>query len=628
MFPDAKILDIDLSKGKVATTTIPGETYRLYPGGSALGVYLLLNRMPAKVDPLSPDNLLAMTASPLAGLPVSGGSRLNITAKSPLTGAVGDSQSGGYFGAHLKGNGWDGIAVTGKADKPVYLYIDGDKAELRDASAIWGKVTGEAEDILKKEIGDEKIQVLQIGPAGEKLVKFACIVSDCSRANGRTGMGAVMGSKNLKAVVVKDTKPAAPVDKEKFMELSKKIAAEIKENPTVTGLQTHGTSGELGGNHDAGFLATRNWQSGQFPEGWEKITGQRMSETVLKKNDSCFACAVRCKRVVDIPGRVDPRYGGPEYETCATFGSYCGVDDLAAVCEANQLCNMYGMDTISCGATVAFAMECAEKGLLKDTDGIDLKFGNAEAMIQAVKKIAAREGSLGDLLAEGSVGAAKKIGGSAKDYAIAVKGQELPAHMPHFKPSLGVIYAVNPFGADHQSSDHDPMLASPPDTNERKWYAQIGLWKGYDDFFVMDSEKARFALETQKYFSIADSLGLCQFVWVSGWALTGPDDIVDLCKYGIGWETSIYELMLAGERRINMMRAFNAREGFTKADDVLPERIFQKIPDGPGKGQGLSKEDFEYVRGLYYEYAGWDANTGNPTDGTLAKLSLDWVKSL
>ncbi|MCL2580571.1 MAG: aldehyde ferredoxin oxidoreductase family protein [Oscillospiraceae bacterium] len=627
MFPDAKILDIDLSKGKVDVMTIPGETYRLYPGGSALGVYLLLNKMPAGVDPLSPANVLAMTSSPIAGLPVSGGSRLNITAKSPLTGGVGDSQSGGYFGAHLKANGWDGIAITGKSDKPVYLYIDGDKAELKDASAIWGKVTGEAEEIIKKEIGEDKLQVVQIGPAGEKMVKFAAIINDCSRANGRTGMGAVMGSKQLKAVVVKETKSAPAVNKDKLMELSKRIAAGVKENPTVAGLQENGTAGELGGNHEAGFLITRNWQTGQFPGGWEKITGQTMTETVLKKNDSCFACAVRCKRVVEIDGKVDPRYGGPEYETCATFGSYCGVDDLEAVCVCNQICNMYGMDTISCGATISFAMECVENGLLKD-DGLGLKFGNAEAMIKACEMIAKREGALGDLLAEGSARAAAKIGGNAKDYSISVKGQEIPAHMPHFKPALGVIYAVNPFGADHQSSDHDPMLSEAPDTDARKWYAQIGLWKGYEDHFEMDAEKARFALETQKYFSVADTLGLCQFVWVSGWALTGPDDIVDLCKYGIGWETSIYELMLVGERRINMMRFFNQREGFTKADDVLPERIFQKIPDGPGKGQGLTKESFEYVRGLYYENAGWDSETGNPTDGTLSRLSLDWLKKL
>ena len=333
-----------------------------------------------------------------------------------------------------------------------------------------------------------------------------------------------------------------------------------------------------------------------------------------------------CKRVVEVPGIVDPLYGGPEYETCATFGSYCGITSLETVSLANQLCNMYGLDTISCGATIAFAMECFEKGIIDEnrTEGHKLNFGNGEALITLLEKIAKREG-LGDLLADGSFKAAQKLGEKAIPLSISVKGQELPAHMPQFKPAVGLIYAVNPFGADHQSSEHDVFLMMPPDSRERRRLGQIGAWKGYDNPFELDNEKVRFAFDSQKYFSILDSLCLCQFVWGPSWELYGPDSMVDLCKYGLGWETSLYELMLVGERRINMMRYFNAREGFTKADDILPERIFEPFKDGPSKGICVDKEIFDKAKESYYEIAGWDKETGNPTESTMKKLSLDWL---
>lgn len=625
-FPEAKILEIDLTSGTINQKTLPGEIYRLYPGGSALGLYLMMQDYIPGTEALDPGNVLVFSVSPLTGLPISGISRMNVTARSPLTGTAGDSQSGGFIASYLKMNGWDAVVFKGKSQKPVYLVIDGNKAELKDASHLWGKVTGEVEFAIQDELGDKNIEVAQIGPAGENLVKYACIINKCSRANGRNGMGAVMGSKNLKAMVVKKGRPMVAADSEAFMALARSARKLLEENEGVAGLGLNGTDGDLEGFSDSGFLPTRNWKTGYFPEGAVNITGTTMYETVLKERDTCYACAVRCKRVVEIPGRVDPVYGGPEYETCAALGSYCGVTDLAEVCEANMLCNMYGMDTISCGATISFAMECFEEGLLssEQAEGLDLMFGNGAAVNILVKKIALREG-LGDLLAEGSARAAEKIGGGSEKFSMSVKKQELPAHMPQYKPAVGLVYAVNPFGADHQSSEHDVFLVMPPDSRERERLSKLGIWKGYDNPYQLDSEKVRFALDTQKYFSVLDSLSLCQFVWGPSWELYGPDELLELCRAGLGWETSLYELMMAGERRINMMRQFNAREGFTAADDTLPARLFEPFADGPAKGIHVDRDAFEAGKKLYYEMAGWDPQTGNPTAATLKKLSLDWL---
>ncbi len=625
-FPDARVLDVDLTNQNTSMKTIPGEVYRLYPGGSALGVYLLLHEMEAGVEPFSSANMLIFSVSPLTGLPISGQSRMNVTSKSPLTGGVADSQSGGFFPVHLKANGYDAIIFRGKAEKPVYFYIDGDRTEFKSAEKIWGKVTGESEKQIKREIGEQKLEIAQIGPAGENLVRYASIMNMCNRANGRNGTGAVMGSKNLKAIVLKKAKPPKPVDPEKFKLLTKDALERLKTNCVIDSLGEYGTDVDLEGFSQLGFLPTRNWTSAHFPEGENTITGTTMAETILKKRDTCYACVIRCKRVVEVTNKVDPIYGGPEFETCATFGSYCGISNLASIAYANQLCNMYGIDTISCGATIAFAMECYEKGLVtkNDTDGLEIRFGNEEIIPILIEKIAKREG-FGDLLAEGSFRAAKKIGGQALEFSISVKGQELAAHMPQFKPALGLIYAVNPFGADHQSSDHDTSLIMPPDSQERIWLNQLGLHKSYNDSFVLDDEKVRFAVNTQQFVSLMDTLCLCQFAWGPSYQLYGPSDLIDFCKHGIGWDTSLYELMLIGERRINMMRFFNQREGFSKKDDTLPKRMFQPLPDGPSKGTCLNRETFEQARETYYEFMGWDKESGNPAEATLRRLSLGWL---
>ena len=627
-FPEARVLEVDLSRNTVEKKTIPAETYRLYPGGSILGLYLLLQEMEPGVDPLSPENMLVMSVSPLTGLPISGLSRLAITTKSPLTGAIGDSQAGGFFPAELKANGWDAVVFRGRAERPVYLSIRGEEVELRDASPVWGKVTGEAEKAIREDLGDSDLHIAQIGPAGENLVRYASVMNMCSRANGRNGTGAVMGSKNLKAVVVKKGQKSKPVDREWSKKLSTEAKERIEENSVIKSLAEHGTDSGLIGLHLEGYLPTRNYCSGYFPGGAEQISGETMTETILKKRDTCYACAVRCKRVVEVPGAVDPLYGGPEFETCAAFGSYCGIKNLEKIAEANQLCNMYGLDTISCGGTIAFAMECYEKGLIdqEDTGGLELNFGNEAVIPELIGQIANRQG-FGELLAEGSLAAAKKIGEDAVALSITAKGQELPAHMPQQKPALGLIYAVNSFGGDHQSSAHDTVLAAHPKSRIREFLYQVGVWKGYspDNMLIIDEEKVRFAFNTQCFYSLADSLCLCQFVWGPCYQLYGPSELVDLCRYGLGWKTSLYELMLVGERRINMMRFFNSREGFTREDDTLPGRLFNPLPDGPSEGAALDPGEFETAKDLYYRFAGWSRESGNPTEATLKKLSLGWL---
>jgi len=628
MFPDAKILDIDLTTKEIKNVIMPGEIHQKYPGGSVLGMYYLLKEMKPGIDPLSPDNLLIFSVSPLTGFPVSGQCRMTATTKSPLTGGAGDSQVGGYIGAHLKANGYDAVIIRGKSKEPVYLYIDSDKIKICDAKNAWGKITGQAEDVIKQELGEDKLEFAVIGPAGENLVKFAAVLHRKSRAFGRNGTGAVMGSKNLKALVVKNQRMPKPYDMEKFKDLVKTAKQDIEENDVCVTQKADGTAACLGSMAEAGYLPTRNWQSGWF-EDWNEINGPTMSERIKVGDETCFGCGAYCKQVVGVEGKVDSQYGGPEYETCATFGSYCGVSDIREVAYANMLCNMYGLDTISCGSTIAFAMECYEKGLLtkEDTGGIELKFGDSSVYKDIITSIAFRSGKLGNLLAEGSYRAGELIGNGAVELSMSCKKQEMPAHMPQYKPSLAVIYSVNPFGADHQSSEHDPSMTYALDSKERGWMAQIGgnFVCDESDMQVLNKKNIVWAYNTQRFYSAMDSLCLCQFMWGPAWQLYGPEHLVRFCASAVGWDTSVYEIMEIGERRLNMMRFFNAREGFTRDNDVLPKRLFQPLPDGPSEGTFVDEQKYNEGKEFYYELAGWDKKTGNPTEATLIKLSLDWL---
>lgn len=630
-----KILHVDLTTETFTLETPTEEFYRTYIGGSAIGLYYLHRLTEPGVDPLGPDNVLTLALSAPTGLSISGQSRCTAVAKSPLTGAVGDSQAGGFWPAELKFAGFDALVIHGRAARPVYLWIHDGEYELRDAGHLWGLLTGDAEARLKEELGDPKIEVAQIGPAGEKLVRFAAIINMSNRAFGRTGMGAVMGSKNLKAIAVRGHQRPQPFDQAALMNETK-TGARIFPGSDMESFGRYGTAGIVTSQNASGGLPTFNYKSGAF-DGSEEICGDKLYDELLRGadegkqdklgRDTCYACIVRCKRVVEAEWRgkpIEERYGGPEYETISTFGSYCGVSDLKAVALANQMCNQYGVDTISAGATLSFAMECFEEELIstEETGGIELRFGNAGAMLAMLEKTLKREG-FGDILAEGSRLAARKIGHGAEAYAITVKGNELPAHMPQVKKSLALIYAVNPFGADHQSSEHDTGYTPRSGQESLDRLARIGLTDPQNKY-VLTEEKVKFALRTQVFYSFLDSADLCQFVFGPSWQLYGPDETLATWNAVTGWNFSMDELMAAGERRLNLLRAFNAREGIARESDTLPKRLFEPLSGGRSDGKRVEEEEFEAGLEMYYQQAGWSSD-GVPTRQKLASLQLDWV---
>jgi len=625
-----KILHVNLTTGQIEVEQPPEAFYRTYWGGSAMGTYYLLKNTPPGADPLGPENTLSFMLSATTGVPISGQSRCTATAKSPMSGLIGDSQAGGFWPAELKFAGFDGIVLTGRSPQPVYLWVHDGEAELRDASHLWGtlRVTGETEKVIKEELGDPKIEVTQIGTAGERLSRLACIINMANRAHGRTGMGAVMGSKNLKAIAVRGHGKVRVADQKAVAKLARQAAGTLSDFPDMKGLQDYGTASVFMFQDTVGGLPTRNYLSGTF-DAAEALSGETMTDTILKGNDTCYACSVRCKRVVETEYggvKVDPLYGGPEYETLSTLGSYCAVGDLAAVSLANQVCAQHGLDTISTGATIAFAMDCFEQGILTlaDTGGIELRFGNADAMLAILDKIVRREG-LGDLLCHGSAFAAAQIGRGAEDLVVAVKNIELPAHMPQVKRSLEVVYAVNPFGADHQSSEHDPGYTPGAYDYSLKRMAEIGLIDPQDDR-VMNHEKVKLALYTMYNYSFMDSANLCQFVYGPSWQLIGPAEMAELATAVTGWPLTVADIQQIGERRLNLTRAFNAREGAGRERDTLPKRLFDvPLKGGVSDGLFITREELEAALDDYYALAGWDVATGVPTEAKLAELGIGWA---
>ncbi|HSB02605.1 MAG TPA: aldehyde ferredoxin oxidoreductase family protein [Anaerolineales bacterium] len=624
---NGKILHVDLTKGSLTVEEPDEAFYRKYLGGSAMGMHYILREMPKGADPLGPENVLTLMASVTTGAAISGQSRINANAKSPISGGIGDSQGGGFFPAELKFAGFDGIVIKGKSPKPVYLAIIDGQAELRDAAHLMGKKTGEVDDILHNEI-DPKAEILQHGPAAENGVLFSSLVSMSNRNNGRTGMGLVMASKNLKAVAVRGRKKVTVADPKALAALNKTGPKILPDNPDMPGLAAEGTSTVVLFQNTIGSLPTHNYNEGQF-EHCEDISGARMVETILKDRDTCYACVVRCKRRVEVKEgayRVDPKYGGPEYETLGTFGSYCGIRDMAAIALANQMCNEYGVDTIAAGATIAFAMECFEKGVItkEQTDGLELRFSDADAMLKALGILLNGEGEFGKTLGQGSEHAAKIWGNHADEYLITVKGAEAPAHMPQAKRSLGLIYAVNPFGADHQSSEHDPYYEEGVADLNLNRLKLIGLGEPQPGY-SLTPEKVRFAYLTEVFYSMLDSVELCQFVFGPAWTLYGPAETVDMIRAVTGWDVTVEELMEVGKRRLNLFRTFNAREGLDRKADKLPKKFFKQLAGtGPTAGIALTHEEVESAIDAYYKLAGWTAN-GVPTRETLKQHDIEWA---
>jgi len=493
---------------------------------------------------------------------------------------------------------------------------------LRDARALMGQFTANVEDAIRGELGDSRLQVLQCGPAAERGVRYGALVNNANRVNGRGGMGTVMASKNLRAVAVRGHHRPKLADPDALRALARWGAEHIDESG-VAGFKRLGTAALVTGQNAVGGLPTRNWASGVF-EGAEALGGERMAETILKTNDTCYACVVRCKRVVEVTEgayKVDPRYGGPEYESISTLGSYCGVSDLAAVAYANQLCNMYGIDTIACGGTIAWAMDCFEQGLLTeaDTGGVALRFGDADTLVRMVDSIGKR-GGFGRILGEGSARATETLG-VGQNLVVAVKGRELPAHMPQVKRTMALLYAVNPGGADHTVYEHDTSYARFPER-----MAALGLMNPQPPM-TLNAEMVRYSLYSQHHISALDSVCGCKFVFGPAWQLYSSDQWVDAIRAITGWNVNLWELMKVGERRLNLLRAFNAREGVGAEADTLPDKLQQPLAGGPTDGIVVPAEEFERAKALYYQMAGWD-EAGCPTQAKLSELGLGWVTDM
>ncbi len=613
---NGKILRINLSRGSTQVEEPDSSFYRRYLGGRGFVSYYLLRELRAGISPLSPENKLIFATGVITGAPVGGCGRNSVGAKSPLSGGYGDAEVGGYWGAELKRAGYDAIIVEGRADEPVYLWIEDGRVELKDAKRLWGKPTAEAQRMIHEELGDPLIRVAQIGPAGENLVRYACVINDLAHAAGRTGMGAVMGSKNLKAIAVRGHKNLGMADPKAVSSLAKWL----RDNFVTLArrLYDEGTAGGLWSLNRNGGLPTRNFQEGVF-EGATKINGRVLRDTILVARRSCWACPIRCKRevVVREPYNVSPAYGGPEYETIASLGSNCGIDSLEAIAKGNELCNANGLDTISTGVVIAFAMELFERGILteKDTNGMKLSFGNAEAMVKMVEMIAGREG-IGDLLAEGVARASERIGKGAEDFALHVKGQEIPMHEPRYKQGMGLGYAVSPTGADHVHNIHDDMFNR--EGRELENLKALGVLEPLP-LTDLSPAKVRMLIYFTNWRHLLDCLSLCVFIPFN------YSQVADLVKGVTGWNTSLWELMKVGERCVTMARAFNIREGFAKDDDRLPRRFFEPFTSGPLQGVSIKKEELERARDIYYSMMGWDEATGTPKLGRLQELGIEWV---
>lgn len=631
---NGKILRIDLTTKKYKVEEPNWLFYRTYLGGRGLISYYLLKEVPAEVEPLSEKNKIIFATSIMTGAPLPGFGRQSIGAKSPLTGLYGESEAGGFWGVELKRAGFDAVIVEGKAERPSYIWIKDGKVEIKDASNVWGLDTGDAKDKIIEELGEEKLCVEIIGKAGENLVKIAGVSSDLSHYHGRTGMGAVMGSKNLKAIAVRGTQKIEFFNPGKIKELSKWFADNFKSNGDNAGQAKFGTSEYYFNNNSAGVEPTTNFTTGYF-EGLDNQDVETFHTKYKIRTEGCFACPVRCKQVFEMkePYTVDPRYGGPEFETLASFGSMCGVKELEAAVKAHELCNRYGLDTVSTGVTIAFAMECFEKGLIttEDTGGIELKLGNAKAMLEMIDMIAERRG-FGNILAEGAKRTAEFIGQGSIKYAMQVKGQEFAMAEPRVKFGLGLAFALSPTGSDHLQAEHDgafdPVLTGySHDADEPSFFLKnifpLGLLESVPSL-SLGPEKVRLFTYLQHYWSLFNCIDACIFTFapVRTFKIEQMPDMVEAVT---GWNISLWELMKVGERATTMTKMFNIKNGASRKDDKLPDRMFEGLEGGTLKGSKLDKEEFNRAITLYYQMMGWDGKTGIPTEGKLHELNIGWI---
>ncbi|MCP4681876.1 MAG: aldehyde ferredoxin oxidoreductase family protein [Desulfobacterales bacterium] len=596
------ILRVDLSNRTCTVEGIDPEVTKAYIGGHGVATKILMDEMDPKVDPLSPDNKLIFSTGPLTGTAAVTGSRYMITSKSPLTDLLGFANSGGFFGPAIKSAGFDHIIIEGGSDNPVYLWIDDDKVEIKDAGHVWGKDTHETEAVLRSELedGGKRVRVSCIGPAGEKLVRFAAVMNDKHRAAGRCGIGAVMGSKKLKAVVVRGSGKAKIADEEGFKSAVKNALSQMKASPvTAEVFPAFGTSANVMLLNELGILPTKNFQKSSFGKNAEKISGEAVTNSILKKRKACFGCPIACGRGTEItePG-FEGKGEGPEYETLAMLGSNLEIDNLAAITKANYICNELGMDTISAGGAIACAMEMFEKGYLSKKDtGLDLKFGDDKLLVKLVEMIGNREG-FGNELAEGGHRLAQKYGHS--ECFMGIHKMELPAYEPRGAKGMGINYITSTIGPSHCRGYTVAMevMGSPAPLDP-----------------IEEKGKAMAAKAMQDMTGAWDATGLCLFA-------TLGIEVDDALAMLFGATGQFYDLMgfiKAGERIFNIQRLFNLKAGVKKEDEKLPDRFYEEpLPGGSNAGAVLSLED---AMSVYYNLRGWDKDHV-PYRGKLNTLGL------
>lgn len=624
-----KILFVDLSTGKIKEETTEEKFYREYIGGYGIGAKIVFNRQKAGVDPLGPENILGFMTGPLTGTDFPFGGRYTVFAgRSPLTGGWGDANSGGDFGPYLKFSGYDGIVFTGASDKPVYLYIHDGKAELRDAARLWGKDTVETEDTLKQELG-KSVRVAGIGPAGENLSLISCVINNKGRAAARSGVGAVMGSKKLKAVAVYGTAQVPVADREEAKKLRKKIVGKLKDFETAKLFMQFGSSGITAQFAEFGEAPIKNWGgvgARDFPN-----AGLISDEHVIdlqEKKYGCYRCPISCGgHMKEGGGGYAYRAGAhkPEYETLGAFGTTCLNDNLESIIMANELCNRYGLDTISAGATIAFAMECYENGLItkEDTDGLDLNWGNHKAIVALTEKMARREG-FGGILADGVKVAAEKIGKGSEKYAIHIHGQEPPMHDPRNTPSFATVYQSDATPGRHMQGScahfemgileglefpHFGITIPPVDRGTFKHtYTGKGKW---ETLFRSQSH-------------LGNTAGACLIADLGPGMVTPVDTIPGFLYVVTGWKQSPEEMLRTGERIATIRQAINVREGLMPADFKMPGRVTGQPPLEEGPTAGISV-DAETMVAEYYRAMDWDLETGKPSKKKLLELGLEDV---
>jgi aldehyde:ferredoxin oxidoreductase len=613
-----KILFVDLTKGTIKEEKLPEKTYRDFIGGNGLGIRILYERMKPKADPLGPDNILGFVTGPLTATTTPGSGRYTVVAKSPTTGAWAEANSGGFFGPELKWAGYDAVFFTGISPKPVYLFISDGKAELKDASHLWGKDTNETDDILQKELGKPQARIACIGPAGESKSLMAGIVNERGRIAARSGVGAVMGSKRLKAVAVRSDKAKTKIAAAKPEELKaarEKFLKDIKASQFHQGLTAAGTGGGTSFLVSIGDSPTKNWNTtgtDSMPT-CSNLDSANMDKYKLNSY-GCHACPIRCGALIQVkegPFATKGEMHRPEYETLAALGNMCLNDNLESVIKANEVCNLYGMDTMAVGGVIAFAMECYEKGLItkKDTDGIDLKWGNGAAVVALAEKIGKREG-FGVVLADGVAKATERIGKGSEQFAMHVGGHRLPYHDPRNGPALGTSIIADAQPACHMNSQGTGLLESgiPLGSDPVLQPPKLEMYGDFD-------KKGPIYATGEAYYQLLSSAGLCAI-----YTIFFAVPVVELLAPVTGWDMNWAEGIKTGKRIMTLRQAFNAREGVTPDKFKLPKRVTVPQKVGPATGAVI---DYDTLKKSFFDTMGWDIKTGKPSKNTLADVGLD-----